>query len=73
MALFQLVGTINWPNAVTGQRKSGDSNVAEYIRNIIRETWGDDFGEEGDERVIGTVDSSDISRRVSIFRPSEPK
>lgn len=64
-------GTINWPRMMTGQSKSGDSNIADYIRNIIQKLWGDDLEEVEEERVIGTVDSSNITRSVTIFRLPE--
>lgn len=65
------VGSNTWPQSITGNPKWSDSNVAAYVRNIIREVWGNDVFEDEEERVVGKVGFSEISRRLSIFRPND--
>lgn len=64
-------GSTSWPRSLTGQPKRGVSNVAAYVIELIRATWGDDVQEDEEERVIGNVNYSEISRRVTIFRVPE--
>lgn len=61
----------SWPRSVTGQPKWSDSNVAEYTRNLIRQGWGENLQEEEEERVVGKVRHSEITRRVTVFRAAE--
>ena len=60
-------GNSSWPKSVTGQPKWSDSNVAEYTRGIIRQSWGD-LQEDIEDRVVGKVGLSDITRSVTVFR-----
>jgi hypothetical protein len=65
-------GNYTWPKAITGQAKySSTSNVAAYTRNVIRRVWGDDLLEDEEERVVGGVGYSKITRLVSVFRAAE--
>lgn len=61
-------GNNSWPRSVTGQPKWSDSNAAEYTRTVIRQVWGEDVQEEEEERVVGKVRYSEITRRVTVFR-----
>jgi hypothetical protein len=63
--------TNSWPRSVTGQPKPRDSNLAEYARNLIRQAWGDTFQEDDEERVVGKVGYSDITRDVTVFRGTD--
>lgn len=62
------VGNSSWPKSVTGQDKWGDSNVAQYTRNLIRQAWGESIQENEEERVVGKVGFSEIGREVTVFR-----
>lgn len=61
----------SWPRSITGQPKWSDSNVAAYARDLIRQAWGDTLQEDEEERVVGKVRYSDITRRVTVFRAAE--
>lgn len=58
-------GNNSWPKSVTGQPKWSDSNVAEYTRNLIRQVWRENIQEEDEERVVGKVRFSEITRGVT--------
>jgi hypothetical protein len=62
------VNNNSWPRSLTGQSKSSDSNAAEYARELIRREWGDDLQEDDEERVVGKVNHSEITRHVTVFR-----
>jgi hypothetical protein len=64
-------GNNSWPRSITGQPKWSDSNVAAYARDLIRRAWGDTLQEDEEERVVGKVRYSDITRRVTVFRAAE--
>lgn len=61
-------GNSIWPKSVTGQTKSSDSNVAEYTRDLILQTWGQSIQEDEEFRVVGEVFGSEILREVTVFR-----
>jgi len=61
-------GSNTWPKSVTGQPKWSDSNVAEYARKLIRQAWGENLMEDEEERVVGKVNDSEITRGVTVFR-----
>jgi hypothetical protein len=61
----------SWPRSVTGQPKWSDSNVAAYARDLIRRAWGETLQEDEEDRVVGKVRYSDITRRVTVFRAAE--
>ena len=61
-------GNTGWPRSITGQPKHSDSNVAAYARAMIQRVWGENIEEDEEDRVVGTVDFSDIIRRVTVFR-----
>jgi hypothetical protein len=58
----------SWPRSVTGKAKSSESNIAEYSRNLIMQVWGDTVEEDTDERVVGKVGYTEITRVVTVFR-----
>ena len=62
------VGNTSWPRSIAGQPKRSDSNVAAYARAMIQRVWGENIEEDEEDRVVGTVDFSDIVRRVTVFR-----
>lgn len=64
-------GNNSWPRSVTGQPKWSDSNVAAYVRELIRKAWGGDLQEDEEVLVVGSVNSSEIRRRVTVFRAPE--
>jgi hypothetical protein len=61
------VGRQSWPNSITGLPKSKDSNLADEIRRILTESWGDGLNHWEEEREVGTVDDNPISRYVDVF------
>ncbi len=63
--------TNGWPRSITGQAKPRESNLAEYARNLIRQVWGDTFQDDDEERVVGKVGYSDITRDVTVFRVAD--
>ena len=65
------IGSNTWPRSITGKPKWSDSNVATHVRDIIRQVWGDDVLEDEEERVVGKVGFSEITRRVTVFRPTD--
>lgn len=64
-------GNHAWPKSVTGQPKGGDSNVAAYTKDLIRRVWGDALQEDEEDRVVGKVGYTDITRSVTVFRAAE--
>lgn len=64
-------GNVSWPRSITGQPKWSDSNVAAYARRLIREAWGETLQEDEEDRIVGKVRYSDITRRVIVFRAAE--
>ncbi|WP_315810788.1 ATP-binding protein [Bradyrhizobium sp. SZCCHNR3107] len=64
-------GNVSWPRSITGQPKWSDSNVAAYTRGLIREVWGETLLEDEEDRIVGKVHHSDITRRVIVFRAVE--
>lgn len=67
------LGNNSWPRSITGKPKGSDSNAATYTRGVIRRVWGDDVEEAEEERVVGRVGYSEITRCVTIFRAAEEK
>lgn len=67
-----IVGQQRWPKMLTEEPIWGDSNLAQLVREILLDTWGDSTEEEYEERKVGTVDGTPIYRSISIFtRPIE--
>jgi hypothetical protein len=62
------MGNNSWPRSITGKPKWNDSNAAAHAREVIRRVWGENLREEEEERVIGKVGYSEITRRVTVFR-----
>ena len=62
---------INWPRSIIGLPKWSDSNVAAYARDVIRRVWGDGLQEDEEDRIVGKVRHSDITRRVTVFRAAK--
>ena len=60
--------TVSWPRSVTGEAKTGESNLAEYAKGIIHQAWGDSFQEDNEERVVGKVGYQKIVRHVTVYR-----
>ncbi|WP_158745265.1 ATP-binding protein [Acidisphaera sp. L21] len=61
----------SWPRSVTGLPRWSDSNVAAYARDLIRRAWGEALQEDEEDRVVGKVRYSDITRHVTVFRAAE--
>jgi len=57
-----------WPSSITGQPKPNDSHVANHVRQLILSTWGEDLQEDEEDRAVGKVRYSSITRRVTVFR-----
>lgn len=64
-------GNRAWPKFVTGQPQSSDSKVAAYTRDLIRRVWGGALQEDEEDRVVGKVGYSNITRSVTVFRAVE--
>ena len=64
-------GSHAWPKSVTRPIQGGASNVAAYTRDLIRQAWGDDVQEGEEDRVVGKVGYTDITRSVKVFRAAE--
>jgi hypothetical protein len=60
----------SWPKALTGRPKQSDSNVAAFVRERIAHVWGADSEEDEQERVVGKVRNTQITREMTIFRPA---
>ena len=60
---------LTWPNALAGQAKLGESKVLEFVRDRIARMWGADLGEDQEERVVGKVGDTKITREMTIFCP----
>lgn len=64
-------GSMSWPRSVTGKPKSSDSNAGAHVREVVHRVWGEGIQESEEERIVGKVNYSDITRRVTVFRVSE--
>ena len=62
------VGNNSWPKSVTSKPKWSDSNAAALVREVIRRVWDENAQEDEEERIVGKVRHSEISRRVTVFR-----
>ena len=58
----------DWPSSINGDSERSDSNVGKYVRDLIRRVWGEDLLEDEEDRVVGKVRNSDITRSVTVFR-----
>lgn len=65
------VGNNSWPRSVTGKPKWSDSNAAAHAREVVRRVWGENLQEDEEERVVGKVNYSEITRHVTVFRVAE--
>ena len=60
-------GNFSWPSELMKQRESDNSNLAEFVRSRIEKVWGVDFWEDEEERVIGMVNFTEITRKIAVF------
>ncbi|NKI17977.1 ATP-binding protein [Spongiibacter sp. KMU-166] len=58
----------SWPKNITGRSILSSSNVADYVMELIRRVWCENVQEYDEERVVGNVGLSRITRRVTVFR-----
>lgn len=65
------MGNNSWPRSITGKPKWSDSNAAAHAREMMKRVWSEKFQEDEEERVVGKVRSSEITRRVTVFRVAE--
>ena len=65
------VGNNGWPKSITGQPKQNDSNAAAYAREMIQRVWGENILEDEEDRVVGTVGCSNITRQLIVFRVAD--
>ncbi len=61
---------LSWPNGLTGRPKWSDSNVAAFVRDLIARVWGANLLEDEQEHAVGTVNSTEITRDMTIYRPT---
>jgi hypothetical protein len=64
-------GTYRWPGSINGDAERSGSHVANYVTSLIRCIWGEDLQEDEEDRVVGTVGNSEITRSVTVFRVQE--
>ena len=62
------VGNSKWPSSLGGRQRVQYSNVAAYVRAMVARLWGDNVDENEEKCVVGTVDGTDICRRIVVFR-----
>ena len=62
-------GNFSWPSALMEQQNSYNSKLAEFVRGRIEKVWEVDLCEEKEERVIGMVDDTEITRKIAVFYP----
>lgn len=65
------MGNNSWPRSVTGKPKWSDSNAAAHAKEVVRRVWGENLHEDEEDRVVGKVRYSEITRRVTVFRVAE--
>lgn len=61
------IGSTSWPKSVVMQSKSSDSNLAEYTKDLIRNTWGEGVQDDIEDCIVGNVHNSDIIRELQVF------
>jgi len=66
-AIFLKAGRQTWPRSITGQPIPRDSNLAEEVRRLIAQVWGDGVIKDSEDRKIGTVHGTPIRREMTIF------
>ena len=64
---MQRARNLTWPNVLAGQAKLGEAKVLEFVCDRIARVWGADLGEDREERVVGRVGCTDITRDMRIF------
>ena len=65
-----LEGDHSWPNTLTGQSILTESRVADFVRNRIANVWGADVEAYTEERVVGEVGTTEITREMTVFVPA---
>lgn len=58
---------IRWPKVANSQLASKSSKIAEFVRGRIASVWKGGLSEDTEERVIGTVSGTEISRELTVF------
>ncbi|MBB3815684.1 hypothetical protein FHY13_004091 [Xanthomonas arboricola] len=68
------VGRHAWPRSISGQLSRRESNVAMEVRRLLVEAWGEEVEEDSEDRQVGTVGGTSITRHVTVYRrvPSQP-
>lgn len=61
------VGRQSWPRSITGMERIGESNLAVAVRRILGECWVEVNEDQHEDREIGSVGSSTITRSVTVF------
>ncbi|WP_236637108.1 HD domain-containing protein [Acidovorax sp. BoFeN1] len=62
------VGRQAWPRSITGQPARRDSNLAAEVRRLLAQVWGDEVEEDSENREVGKVSGTSITRHVTIYR-----
>jgi len=57
-----------WPQSLTEIPMQHDSKVAAFVRDQISRTWGPSHDIWMESRIVGNVNSSDITREIAVFR-----
>ena len=60
------IGNNHWPRSMAGRNRMQYSNVADYVREAISRIWNDN-DESEEQRIVGTVGGTEISRRLVVF------
>ncbi|MDR9754458.1 ATP-binding protein [Pseudomonas sp. SZMC_28357] len=61
------IGQKHWPKSGEGRSYWKSSNLANKVRSIVNEVWGEDTDEYSESRKVGTVEGESITREVTIF------
>lgn len=65
------VGRNSWPAMLTEPPKVGGSNLGAEVMRVIEEVWSEGFEEDYEEKDVGSVYGTTITRQVSVFTRNE--
>ena len=56
-----------WPKTNARPPSANDSNVAHFVRGLIRQAWGEEMEPRTTNAVVGTVNSEEIRRDIDLY------
>jgi hypothetical protein len=62
---------VNWPASLF-ERRSGKNRLSALVRKIVHDSWGGDYDESEDDRVVGKAVGESVWRSVTIFSRPRP-